>query len=70
MSMENQRRDYRTKPDVWAECQDCGWSSRARNAWGTGVQHSRRKQHEVRIEVDRVFIYGRRPTAQDDIEVV
>lgn len=37
--------------DYYAKCQDCDWSSYARNAQGNAAKHSDHYEHTVSVEV-------------------
>ena len=56
---------------VFTECQDCGWTSEARNAMGNGARHAKSTGHHVTVEqtiavaynctVDHAALKGRAP---------
>ncbi len=56
-------KEWVTKADFWAECQTCGWSSRAQNALGTGAQHAETcamcKKEIERYDPDHGYDYRR-----------
>jgi len=40
-----------------AECRDCGWRTRGKNALGLGAQHYNRTGHTVAIDVEGNVTY-------------
>lgn len=49
---------WRTKPTFRADCDQCDWKCYAQNADGVAAQHARRHRHVVRVEIERIVVYG------------
>lgn len=54
------RRTAVTKPDIQAECLDCGFRQYGVNGQGLAAQHADRTGHWVRVEVSRAVNYNAR----------
>lgn len=54
---EDGKREWSTRRDCTAECQDCNWRCDASNADGVGAKHARKHKHTVRVQVEFALIY-------------
>lgn len=48
---------WSTKPDYYAQCQDCGWELMSRNALGVAAKHHDATGHTVRVGVENAIWY-------------
>lgn len=59
-------RDWRTKPSVMGECEDCDKEFYTRNGVGLAAQHARRYDHTVRVESTiALYFNDKREPAKD-----